>query len=71
MLDESSFEAGAWASARGRGHPLHGTLSSTETNAEATYGNASCEDSNVQYLGGGAYQTDAGNNVTRTTPAKT
>jgi hypothetical protein len=25
----------------------------------------------VQYLGGGAYQADAGSNVTRTTPAKT
>jgi hypothetical protein len=36
--------------------------------AEVTYGGNSCQDSNVQYLGGGAYQADAGNNVTRTTP---
>ena len=39
--------------------------------AELTYGNTTCQDSNVQYLGGGAYQADAGSNVTRTTPAKT
>ncbi|MGA3109098.1 MAG: hypothetical protein ABSD99_06525 [Candidatus Bathyarchaeia archaeon] len=39
--------------------------------AEVTYGNTTCQDSNVQYLGGGAYQADAGSNVTRTTPAKT
>lgn len=41
------------------------------TKAELTYGNTTCQDSNVQYLGGGAYQADAGSNVTRTTPAKT
>ena len=39
--------------------------------AEVTYGNTTCQDSNVRYLGGGAYQADAGSNVTRTTPAKT
>ncbi len=39
--------------------------------AELTYGNTTCQDSNVQYLGGGAYQADAGSNVTRSTPAKT
>ena len=39
--------------------------------AELTYGNTTCQDSNVQYLGGGAYEADAGSNVTRTTPAKT
>jgi hypothetical protein len=39
--------------------------------AELTYGNTTCQDSNVRYLGGGAYQADAGSNVTRTTPAKT
>lgn len=37
--------------------------------AQVTYGNTSCQDSNVQYLSGGAYQADAGNNVTRTTQA--
>jgi hypothetical protein len=41
------------------------------TSAEVTYGNTTCQDSNVQYLGGGAYQADAGNNVVRTTSAKT
>ncbi len=41
------------------------------TMAELTYGNTTCQDSNVRYLGGGAYQADAGSNVTRTTPAKT
>jgi len=35
--------------------------------AQVTYGNTTCQDSNVQYLGGGAYQADAGKNVTRTT----
>jgi hypothetical protein len=34
--------------------------------AELTYGNSTCSDSNVRYLGGGAYQADAGRNVTRT-----
>jgi hypothetical protein len=38
--------------------------------AQVTYGNTTCQDSNVQYLGGGAYQADAGKNVTRTTPAQ-
>jgi len=41
------------------------------TKAEATYGGNVCQDSNVQYLGGGAYQADAGSNVTRTTPPQT
>ena len=41
------------------------------TKAEATYGGNVCQDSNVQYLGGGAYQADAGNNVTRTIPPQT
>ena len=41
------------------------------SSAELTYGNTTCQDSNVQYLGGGAYEADAGSNVTRTTPAKT
>jgi hypothetical protein len=41
------------------------------TQAEVTYGNSTCQDSNVQYLGGGAYQADAGKNVTRATPART
>lgn len=41
------------------------------TGAEVTYGNSTCQDSNVQYLGGGAYQADAGKNVTRTTAANT
>lgn len=36
--------------------------------AEVTYGGNVCQDSNIQYLGGGAYQADAGRNVTRTTP---
>ena len=39
--------------------------------AEVTYGNTTCQDSNVQYLGGGAYQADAGNGVVRSTQAKT
>lgn len=39
--------------------------------AELTYGNSTCQDSNVQYLGGGAYQADTGTNVTRTTAART
>jgi hypothetical protein len=39
--------------------------------AEVTYGNSACQDSNVQYLGGGAYEADAGNNISRDTPAKT
>lgn len=39
--------------------------------AQVTYGNSTCQDSNVQYLGGGAYRADAGKNVTRTTPAYT
>ena len=39
--------------------------------AEVTYGNTTCQDSNVRYLGGGAYEADAGGNVTRTTPANT
>ncbi len=38
--------------------------------AQATYGNTTCQDSNVSYLGGGAYQADAGRNVTRTTAAQ-
>jgi hypothetical protein len=37
------------------------------TKAEVTYGGNTCQDSNLQYLGGGAYQADAGSNVTRTT----
>jgi hypothetical protein len=41
------------------------------TSAEVTYGNSTCQDSNVQYLGGGAYQADTGRNVTRTTVANT
>lgn len=41
------------------------------TKAIATYGGNTCQDSNVQYLGGGAYQADAGSNVTRTTPPQT
>jgi hypothetical protein len=41
------------------------------TEAEVTYGNSTCQDSNVQYLGGGAYEADAGQNFTRNTPAKT
>ena len=41
------------------------------TQAEVTYGNSTCQDSNVQYLGGGAYEADAGQNFTRRTPAKT
>ena len=40
------------------------------TRAQATYGNTTCGDSNISYLGGGAYQADAGRNVTRTTPAE-
>jgi len=36
-----------------------------------TYGNTTCTDSNVQYLGGGAYQVDAGSNVNRTTAKQT
>ncbi|MGA2627671.1 MAG: hypothetical protein ABSF63_11535 [Candidatus Bathyarchaeia archaeon] len=39
--------------------------------AELTYGSTTCQDSNVRYLGGGAYQADVGSNVTRTTPTKT
>jgi hypothetical protein len=39
--------------------------------ATATYGNSTCQNSNVQYLGGGAYQADAGLNVVRGTPAQT
>jgi hypothetical protein len=39
--------------------------------AQVTYGNTTCQDSNVQYLGGGAYQADAGRNVTRTTTSQT
>ena len=39
--------------------------------ATATYGNSTCQDSNIQYLGGGAYQADAGKNVARTTQAQT
>jgi hypothetical protein len=35
--------------------------------AEVTYGGNVCQDSNVQYLGGGAYQADAGSSVARTT----
>jgi Domain of unknown function (DUF3472) len=41
------------------------------TIAKVTYGGNVCQDSNVQYLGGGAYQADAGSNVTRTTPPQT
>ena len=37
--------------------------------AQVTYGNSTCQDSNVRYLGGGAYEADAGMNVTRTTAA--
>jgi hypothetical protein len=40
-------------------------------NAEVTYGNSTCQDSNVRYLGGGAFQVDTGRNVTRTTPPGT
>ena len=36
-----------------------------------TYGNATCTDSNVEYLDGGAYETFAGINVNRTTPKNT
>ncbi len=39
--------------------------------ALATYGNATCPDSNVKYLGGGAYQINAGANVNRTTAKQT
>jgi hypothetical protein len=41
------------------------------TEAQVTYGNSTCQDSNVKYLGGGAYEADAGENFTRSTPAKT
>jgi hypothetical protein len=41
------------------------------TFAQVTYGNSTCQDSNVQYIGGGAYRADAGKDVTRTTPAQT
>ncbi|MGA8904074.1 MAG: DUF3472 domain-containing protein [Candidatus Bathyarchaeia archaeon] len=41
------------------------------TEAKVTYGGNACQDSNVQYLGGGAYQADAGSNVTRTTQPQT
>ena len=43
----------------------------TPFKAQVTYGNSTCQDSNVQHLGGGAYQSDAGNGVTRTTAAQT
>ena len=38
--------------------------------AQVTYGSTNCQDSNVQYLGGGAYEADAGSGVTRSTPAQ-
>jgi len=38
--------------------------------AQVTYGNSTCQDSNVNYLGGGAYEADAGMNVSRTTAAE-
>jgi hypothetical protein len=41
------------------------------TQAQVTYGSTSCQDSNVQYLGGGAYEANAGNGITRSTPAET
>ena len=41
------------------------------TKALVTYGNAKCPDSNVNYLGGGAYQVYAGANVNRTTAKQT
>lgn len=37
------------------------------TAAQVTYGTNVCQDSNVTYLGGGAYQADSGRNVIRTT----
>ena len=51
-------------------HPyaLNGGGNHAPTEAKVTYGGNVCQDSNVQYLGGGAYQADAGSNVTRTTP---
>jgi len=39
--------------------------------AQVTYGTTSCQDSNVQYLGGGAYEADAGVGITRSTAAMT
>ncbi len=39
--------------------------------AKVTYGSSSCQDSNVQYLGGGAYVAEAGQNVVRTIPGQT
>ena len=39
--------------------------------AQVTYGNSTCVDSNIQYFGGGSYQSDVGNGITRTTPALT
>jgi len=39
--------------------------------AVVTYGGNACQDSNVQYLGGGVYEADAGGNVTRSTPPQT
>lgn len=39
------------------------------TKAQVTYGNSTCLDSNIQYLGSGAYRADAGKNVTRKTAA--
>ena len=39
--------------------------------ALVTYGNSTCTNSNVQYLGGGAYRADAGADVNRTTTKQT
>ncbi|HYW00825.1 MAG TPA: DUF3472 domain-containing protein [Candidatus Acidoferrum sp.] len=39
--------------------------------ALVTYGNSTCTDSNVRYLGGGAYQADAGADVNRTLSKQT
>jgi hypothetical protein len=39
--------------------------------AQVLYGNTTCQNSDVRYLGGGAYKTDAGQSVSRTTPKQT
>jgi len=41
------------------------------TKALVTYGNATCPDSNVRFLGSGAYEIDAGANTARTTAKQT
>ena len=54
-------------------HPyaLNSAGNNTPTQAKLTYGNSTCQDSNVKYLGDAAYEADAGNNVTRSTPSNT